>query len=447
VNERSQEDTPALVSEETKQAVDVRARWAWAEPAVWTERMLEALETGLRGGKWFSLHDKAFSVRALRAAFAKVKSNKGAPGVDGWTIYRFESDLENQILKLAQELRSGVYRPSPVKRVWIPKPGTSEKRPLGIPTIRDRVVQTALRSALEPIFEQDFSDLSYGFRPGRSCHKALRRVWNRLKKGDAFVVDADLQSFFDSIPHEVIMRGVEAKIADGRILNLLQAYLVQGVMENGSLWTANEGTPQGAVISPLLANIALHGLDTLAQEQGLHLVRYADDFVILCKDRMQAEQALEVVMAWTDKIGLRLHPDKTEIVDYGSGEAFEFLGYKFQKGKAFPRNKSQKKFRDRLRALTPRANGRSMQAVIGELNPFLRGFYNYFRHSYKTAFVPLDQMVRRRLRAILGHRRGIRRFSKGNDNVRWPNAFFHELGLFSMVQANLAHQSSRKANC
>ncbi|MCO5298181.1 MAG: group II intron reverse transcriptase/maturase [Fimbriimonadaceae bacterium] len=441
--EEPTERQPASVSARTKQAGEVRSRWAWTEPTVWTDRMLEALEDGVKGGRWYSLHDKAFSVRALEAAFAKVKANKGAPGVDNWTISRFEANLAAEISRLSKALLDGSYRPQAVKRVWIAKPGSSEKRPLGIPTVRDRVVQTALRNALEPIFEREFEDGSYGFRPGRSCHQALKRVWGNLKNGSVYVADADLKNFFDTIPHELMLTGLKEKVSDGKILALVKLYLAQGVMGE-DLEPGEEGTPQGSVISPLLANIALHGLDFMARARGIELVRYADDFVALCGTREGAASALAAVEDWTSRNGLKLHPEKTRLVDYGSGESFEFLGYKFKKGRAFPRQKSLKKLRDNIRARTPRNSGRSLEATVSDLNRVLQGWYRYFRHSYPTAFPAVDQFVRQRLRAILKKRKGRGRVPRGNDFQRWPNAYFHGLGLFSTVQAHAADQSSRR---
>jgi len=322
---RSKDLQPALVFEETTQVGEAN-RYRYADPSIWTERMLATLGNGVQGGKWYSLGDKAFSVKALDAAFTRVKANDGAPGTDGWTVDRFASQKDKCLARMNTDLMAGSYRPSPVKRVFIPKPGTNEKRPLGIPTVRDRVVQSAVKACLGPIFEKTFRDGSYGFRQGRSCRQALRRVWLGLKEGRTFVVDADLRKFFDTIAHEVIMRGLEQEISDGQVLSLVRSYLEQGVMSGGVLMPENadeEGVPQGSPLSPLLANIALHELDALMEDSGNEIVRYADDFVILCKSREEAEKALDAVRAWTEKTGLSLHPDKTRIVDYGAGQGFE----------------------------------------------------------------------------------------------------------------------------
>lgn len=423
----------ALVFEETTQAGEVRARWPFAEPSVWTDPMLTTLERGIKGGKWFSLSDKAFSLRNLAACFAKVKANDGTHGVDGISIARFESHLEENLAQLHRELAEGVYRPRPVRRVWIPKPGTKERRPLGIPTVRDRIVQTAIKVAIEPIFEREFKDMSFGFRPGRSCHQALSRVNRLLRSGSAYVVDADLRKFFDTIPHEAIMGGLKAKISDGKLLAVIESYLTAGVMDAWSFESTNEGTPQGSVMSPLLANIALHGLDVLAEREGFHLIRYADDFVVLCRDQDEAKSALDAVREWVNSQGLTLHPEKTKVVDYGAGESFDFLGFTFRRGGFFPRKKSIQNLRDKVRDKTRRNSGRSLLAIIAELNPVFRGWYQYFKASSASQFEAQDSFVRRRLRAILDRRTGHPPAHRGATQHRWPNLYFERQGLLSMA--------------
>ena len=268
--------------------------------------MLKALDEGVKGGKWFSLIDKVIAPRTLRRAWDKVRANDGAAGVDRQTLAMFERRLEANLEDLARRVRKGTYRPQPVRRVWIDKPGSREERPLGIPTVRDRVLQTALSFALEPIFERDFAAHSYGFRPERGCKDALRRVDALLKQGYTWVVDADLKSYFDTIPRELLLERVRIKVADGRVLSLVEAYLHQQVMEAMKAWTPQSGTPQGASISPLLANIYLDPLDHRMEQAGLEMVRYADDFVILCRSRQQAEAALARVRQWTAQAGLTL---------------------------------------------------------------------------------------------------------------------------------------------
>jgi RNA-directed DNA polymerase len=427
------------------QAGEVRARWAWTEAAVWTERMLTALEQGVKGGKWFSLIDKVYRPATLLRAFARVKANKGAAGVDHQSSEMFERQLEANLERLAAELQDGSYRPQALRREWIPKPGSSEKRPLGIPTIRDRVVQTAMRAVLEPIFERIFAAHSYGFRPGRGCKDALRRVNYLLQQGYHWVVDADLKSYFDTIPFEPLLVRVEERVADGAVLALIEAYLHQGVLEGMKWWQPDAGTPQGAVISPLLSNIYLNPLDHMLAQRGIEMVRYADDFVILCRSQGEAERALALVQQWTTQAGLTLHPEKTRIVDATKHGGFDFLGYHFERGYKWPRQKSLKKLKDKIRVQTKRNNGPSLQVIIARVNRVTRGWYEYFKHSQHVTFTALDPWVRMRLRSILRHRAKRRGRARQRDNQLWPNAFFTAQGLFSLATAHaLARQSSRR---
>jgi RNA-directed DNA polymerase len=420
--------------------------WAWAEPTIWTERMLAALERGVKGGKWYSLNDKLCSETTLQAAFAQVKANKGAAGVDHVTIGQFERDLDANLRRLSEELRQGTYRPQQIRRHYIPKPGSTEKRPLGIPTVRDRVVQTALRMVLEPIFERDFAAHSYGFRPGRGCKDALRRVEELLKAGYTHVVDADLKSYFDTIPKVRLQELVKSKVADSRVLALVEMFLAQGVLDGDREWTPEEGTPQGAVVSPLLSNIYLDPLDHLMAQRGFEMVRYADDFVVLCRSPQEAAAALVEIQQWTAQAGLTLHPTKTRLVDTQE-DGFDFLGYHFERGQRWPREKSMRKFKDTIRAKTKRTSGHSLPMIIADLNRTLRGWFEYFKHSHRWTFSTVDGWIRRRLRSLLRKRLGRKGISKvhGADHRRWPNAFFAEHGLFSLQQAyELARQSSRR---
>jgi RNA-directed DNA polymerase len=445
VTEQPAESPPAAVPLGAKQVGEVRARWAWTEPAVWTERMLTALEQGVKGGKWFSLIDKVYALPNLRQAFARVKANAGAAGVDHVTVEEFERHLEANLEKLSRSLQEGSYRPQAVRRKWINKLGSKEKRPLGIPTVRDRVVQAALRAVLEPIFERDFAPHSYGFRPGRGCKDALRRVDTLLKQGFSWIVDADLKSYFDTIPHSALLERVKTKVADGRVLSLLEAFLKQGVLEEMNFWTPEEGTPQGGVVSPLLSNIYLDPLDHAMAGSGIEMVRYADDFVVLCATAGEAQRALEQVQRWTATAGLTLHPVKTRIVDATQRGGLDFLGYHFERGLRWPRQKSERKFRDTIRRKTRRTHGQSLQATIVDLNQTLAGWFEYFQHSHKTTFATLDGWVRMRLRSILRRWRGLRGPGRGADHQRWPNAYFAERGLFSLVAAHAsACQSSRR---
>jgi len=438
VKTESRETQPATVPRQSgaKQTGEVHARWAWTEPAVWTPRMLTALERGIKGGVWFSLIDKVYRLPNLRAAFARVKANGGAAGCDHQTIAMYEADLETNLQDLSDRLRIGTYRPQKIRRVHIPKPGSRERRPLGIPTVRDRIVQTALRNVIEPIFERDFAEHSYGFRPNRGCKDALRRVDALLKAGYRHVVDADLKSYFDTIPHQPLMDRISRKIADGRVLKLIEAFLTQGVLEGLEMWTPTSGSPQGAVVSPLLSNAYLDPLDHLMAGRNIEMVRYADDFVILCRSAADAREALELMQQWTANAGLTLHPDKTRIVD-ANLEGFDFLGYHFERGKRWPRDKSIKKFRDAIRAKTPRKYGHSLGVIIANVNWTTRGWFQYFKHSsYSNTFRSLDGWIRRRLRRILLKRHKKHRHNGlGNAHQRWPNAYFAAHGLFSMEAA------------
>jgi RNA-directed DNA polymerase len=435
---------PEAVSERIRRAGELMRRWGWVELSVWTERMLTALDKGVKGGKWFSLIDKVHPERTLRAAFSQVAENEGAAGVDHVTISMFEGHRDEELKRLSDQLRNGTYCPQLIRRHYIPKPGTQEKRPLGVPTVRDRVVQTAVRMVMEPIFEHEFAEQSYGFRPKRGCKDALRRVEELLKSGFTYIVDADLKSYFDTIPHDRLMALVGQKVSDGRMLTLIEMFLKQGVLDDLREWTPEMGSPQGAVISPLLSNIYLNPLDHHMAKAGFEMVRYADDFVILCRSPEEASQALVLVQEWTATAGLTLHPTKTRIVD-AKEDAFEFLGYRFEDGTRYPRTKSLMKFKDTIRAKTKRKTGGSLRAIIGSLNPTLRGWFEYFKHSHPKIFGSLDGWIRMRLRSILRKRLGKTGRGRGADHYRWRNAFFAEHGLYSLKAAHaLARQSSKR---
>jgi len=422
----------------------IRSRWPWVEPTVWTERMLTALENGVKGGVWFSLIDKVYRPSTLEAAWRKVKANRGSEGTDCQSIRQFEAEEERNLRRLQDELQTESYQPHPIKRVWIDKPGSREKRPLGIPAVRDRVVQTALRLAIEPVFEREFAPRSYGFRPGRGCKDALRRVDRLLKEGFVWVVDADLKGYFDSIPHRRLMEEVRERIADGRVLKLVEGYLKQGVLEEMKFWTPEKGAPQGAVISPLLSNLYLHPLDLAVEESGFEMIRYADDFVILCRTREEAEQALALVRSLTEERELELHPEKTRLVN-AAEEGFDFLGYRFERGRKWPRKKSLRKLKETIRKKTKRKNGRSLEAIIADVNRTLIGWYGYYKHSYRTTFPYLDGWIRRRLRSLLRKRNKLPGISRGGkDNQRWPNAYFRGHGLYSLESAHLLECQSRR---
>lgn len=414
------------------------------EGTVWTERMISALVDGVRGGRWFSLIDKVFAAKTLAVAWEKVRGNGGASGVDGESVERFEARRDEYLAELSEALRQGDYQPQAVRRVEIPK-GDGRMRPLGIPTVKDRVVQTAMKLVIEPIFETKFLASSYGFRPGRGCKDALREVDRLLGEGFAVVVDADLKGYFDSIPHGKLMERVEAHISDGRLLALLRSYLEQDIFDGMQSWTPTEGTPQGAVMSPLLANLYLHALDELMRDRGHRMVRYADDFVILCRSREEAEAALAEVREWVQANGLTLHPEKTHIGDWRQpGEGFEFLGYRFEAGRRWVRKKSLANLRQKVREKTRRTRGDSLERIIADLNPMLRGWFQYFKHAYSTTFTDIDGFVRRRLRALLRKQEKRPAFGRSfEDSKRWPNAFFANKGLFTLHTAFCAARDSR----
>jgi RNA-directed DNA polymerase len=333
--------------------------------------MLTALEQGVKGGKWYSLIDKVQSEATLKAAFTEVAANKGAAGVDHVSVEHFAKDKDANLRRLSKELRRGSYQPQQIRRHYIPKLGSTEMRPLGIPTVRDRVVQTALRMVLEPIFEQNFAKHSYGFRPNRGCKDAPRRVQELLNTGDNIIVDVDLKSYFDTIPKDRLMALIRQKVADARVLALIESFLEQGVLDGDREWTPEQGTPQGAVVSPLLSNIYLDPLDHMMAERGFEMVRYADDYVVMCRNPEEATAALALVKEWTASAGLTLHPTKTRLVDERK-DGFDFLGYHFEAGKRWPRSKSLKKFRDTIRAKTKRSSGCSMSQTIAESAYMLR---------------------------------------------------------------------------
>ena len=358
------------------------------------------------------------------------------------SVERFAQARDFYVAELAGALRDGSYTPQPVRRVYIPK--GKGQRPLGIPAVKDRVVQAALKLVIEPIFEYEFEPRSFGFRQGLGCKDALREVDRYVKAGYCWVVDADLQSYFDTIPHAALLAKVGNRIADGRVLALVGQFLKQDIMDDMKRWTPTAGSPQGAVISPLLANIYLHELDVEMREAGLVMVRYADDTVVLCRSQEEAQSALARMQAWVTANGLTLHPDKTHLGDCRlEGQGFEFLGYRFEAGKRWVRKKSLMSLKDKIRAKTKRNEGNSIVYVIASLNPTLRGWYGYFQHAHRFTFSTIDGFVRHRLRAMLRkqkHRPGQGRCL--HDHKQWPNAFFADLGLFTMSKAHkLARQS------
>ena len=441
VTAQGQESTGSAV--EAKRGADTHD-WSWVEASVWTQRMVSALENGVRGGRWYSLMDKVHAPATLQAAWIKVRANRGAAGVDGVSVERFAARSDVYLTELSSALREGTYRPQPVRRVDIPK-GDGRTRPLGIPAVKDRVVQTAVKLVIEPVFEAAFAAGSYGFRPGRGCRDALREVDRLIRQGFTHVVDADLAGYFDTIPHGRLMQRVEERISDGRILDLLRGWLAADILRGMERWTPTAGTPQGAVISPLLANIYLDPLDALMAAHGHRMVRYADDFVVLCRSEEEAEAALSAIRRWVGENGLDLNPDKTHVGDCRrSGEGFEFLGYRFAGGRRSVRKKSLNRLKDGIREKTKRTRGQSLSRIVADLNPMLRGWFGYFKHAHPNTFKILDRLVRRRLRALLRKQEKRPGFGRARaDHQRWPNAFFAAAGLFAFHTAWLHARHSR----
>ena len=389
-NENQPAPVPRAIG--AQQAGEARDPWWWVERCVWTEPRLTRLASGESADRvWFRLWDKTYAPANLDRAFGKVWRNGGSAGVDKQTVAHFARQEQAELAWLHAQLRDGRYRPQPVRRAWIPKLGSKERRPLGIPAVRDRVVQAALRHVLEPIFETEFAEQSYGFRPGRGAKDALRRVDTLLQGGYDWVVDADLKSYFDTIPHDRLLALVEARVADGPVLALVESFLRAGVMAESKGWRPTElGTPQGGVISPLLANLYLNPFDHQMARAGWELVRYADDFVILCRSQAEAQTALSQVRTWVNEAGLSLHSEKTRIVNAAQPGGFDFMGYHFERGMKWPRQKSLKKLKATLRTKIPRLAGRSLEAIITDVNRTLRGWYGYFQHSKAKVFPGVD---------------------------------------------------------
>lgn len=378
--------------------------------------------------KHHSLIDKVYALPNLLLAWEKVRVNRGAGGIDGQTIAQFEAKLLENLQELHRVLREGKYHPLPVRRVYIPKSDGSE-RPLGIPAVRDRVVQQAVLQVLQPVFEPLFEDCSYGFRPARSAHQAIARIEQLRVLGYKHVVEVDLKSFFDTLDHELLVARVAEEIADGRILGLIRGWLEAGVLEEGAVRTQVAGTPQGGVISPLLANIYLHAFDRIMVWRGYQVVRYADDFVVLCKTPKKAERALEVVQQLlTEDLKLTIHPEKTRLTSFRAG--FEFLGfhlhYRFKK----PRKKAVEGFKDKVRKLTRRHQGKNLAEVIKALNPVIRGWGTYFRRTnWKVVAEDTDAWIRMRLRSFIRQQVTVR----SKFNAHYTVSFFQKKGLVSLT--------------
>jgi RNA-directed DNA polymerase len=335
----------------------------------------------------------------MHAAFRAVKRNKGKAGVDRVSIELFAQQLDQNLEALMRDLKQGTYQPHPVRRAYIDK-GGGKLRPLGIPTVRDRIAQEVLRRLLSPLFEPLFHDNSHGFRPGRSCHSAIERMLEFWRSGYRHVLDADISGFFDNIPHSVVMRGLSSVVADGNILNLVARFLTAGVLENGVVQSTALGTPQGGVLSPLLANIALNFLDWHLDELGLRFVRYADDFVVLCRTELQAKEARTQIERFLESLGLTLSPTKTQITTFKKG--FIFLGFHVNSWAVKMRPKSVENVKTRIRDLTTRSHNLDAE-VIAKLNSVIRGVSRYFGTWFtkcRKQFRELDEWLRTRLRSM-----------------------------------------------
>jgi group II intron reverse transcriptase/maturase len=383
--------------------------------------------------KKIKVHSLTGRITALlmRQAFQAVKRNRGAAGVDKVSIDMFAANLEDNLTALMRQLKTGTYRPLPLRRLYISKgPGTTKLRPLGIPVVRDRVAQEVIRRLLAPVFEPQFHEHSYGFIPGRNCHQAIERVLELHGEGYRVILDADIQGFFDNLDHRIIMEAVAAEVADGNILNLVEKFLTAGVMEEGAFRRTVMGTPQGGVISPLLANIVLNRLDWQLHAAGYHFVRYADDFVVLCQTPQQAQEALKLVQRVLEgELRLKLSPEKTRTTTYGKG--YDFLGFRLSSRSRRMRDKSEQKFKARIRELTERHRNLDCK-VIGELNQVIRGTANYFATGFSTCrwrFQKLDSWIRMRLRAMKLKRKNY------NDNQKLRVGYFrHKLGLLTLEE-------------
>lgn len=418
----------------------------WAQRVVWTDRMLTTLlDNKVKGGRWHALIDKVYAELNLFTAAVKVTGKKKAGGVDGQSCEEFKADVRMEIRQLSEQLKARTYRPAAVRRVHIPKPGRpNETRPLGIPTVRDRVVQRAIVNVIEPILDHQFHERSCGFRHERGAHDALRVVEQKLQAGYVYVVDADLKSYFDTIPKDRLLALVSEHISDSRMLELIKLFLDQNILEELREWTPIAGVPQGAVLSPVLSNLYLNPLDHQMAAQGFEMVRYADDFIVLCRSASEAAEALQRITAWVADAGLTLHPTKTKIVD-SRVESFAFLGYSFRGDQIYPRRESLAKMKTRITTLTPRKRPGSMEQIVAELSSVLKGWFGYFRHCRWTIFRELDGKIRSRLRRLLlqRHRKNPLRLPRAQ---RWPNAFFAKAGLYSLREAHFRFARSVPGN-
>jgi len=380
--------------------------------------------------KWYSLIDKVYNLPNLLESWYEVKANKGASGIDKETIEEFEKNLSRNLKELHRLLRQKRYTPSPVRQILIPKPNSKEQRPLGIPTIRDRVVQQGIKRVIEPIFEAKFKQVSYGYRPKRRAQQAIQKCKEYINAGYKWVVDADITSFFDTVDHKLLMNAVKEEIADGTLLDLIEKFLKAGVMKEGKLEATRGGVPQGGVISPLVANIYLHRFDEVMTERGYRLVRYCDDFVIFTKYKGKSEKALQESKQIIErKLKLKLHPQKTKVV-HAYWDGFEFLGCLFKRNYVYPTNKSKKRFKEKVRYITRRQQPKKVKDIINQLNPVIRGWGNYFKQTnVKKLYCTLDEWMRMRLRSFLEKKKAVR-----HQNKRIYNWSLKSQGLESLQE-------------
>ena len=377
---------------------------------------------------YYTLKDKVIKVKNMKVAAKHVLDNAGSAGVDRIDTVEFKENYSVYMRELYRELLEDRYHSKPALRVFIPK-SDGRKRPLGIPTVKDRIAQAAVRGILEPIYEKEFCDCSLGFRKGKSQIDAINKIEEYKEQGYKWVLDADIKGFFDNIDHELLIEFIKQKVTDGWVIEMIKSWLTMGVMKDKEYIPTEKGTPQGGVISPLLANIFLHEFDKLMVERGYKLVRFADDFVVMTKTKRKAKRAYEVVKEIiTGKLKLELHPEKTVITNFGEGFVFlgfEFIAWRYKR----PRKKSLEKFKDKVRKVTKRNQPWKVESIIKRLNAKIYGWANYFGHgNVKKLFRRLDKWIRMRLRSYMEKKKAVM-----NQNKRIPNSFFRKKGLVSLL--------------
>jgi len=378
--------------------------------------------------RYYTLRDKIVEKWNMHEAAQTVIAKNGSAGIDGVSTKEFNDEYELNMRELYRQLQNGSYQPSPVLRVYIPKSDGSE-RPLGVPTVKDRIAQASVKEIIEPIYEEIFCDCSYGFRPGRSQIDAVNQVEEYREQGYKWVVDADIKGFFDNIDHELLIKFIREEITDGWVLNIIKSWLTAGVMTDGIKEPTTEGTPQGGVISPLLANIYLHQMDRILVKRGYKIVRFADDFVVMTKSKRKAKRALEVIEEIVkDKLKLKLHPKKTKITNFGEGFVFlgfEFIAWRYKR----PKKSALDKFKDKIRKTTKRQQPWEIEKIIKWLNEKIRGWGNYYGHgNVKTLFLKLDRWIRMRVRSYMEKKKAVK-----NQNKRIPTSVLQKKGLVSLL--------------